>query len=82
MAGEGGRTRPMLDHKGRQLPAGARGPAVAGDGTPAARVPNGHKARGKRRPCANCGRSFQPTVKRRMLCGPCYGRGTGSPFEP
>ena len=28
-----------------------------------------------KRPCAGCGRRFQPTVKRRMLCTECYRRG-------
>lgn len=72
---------PAFDHVGRQLPAGARGPAVD-EGIGSAARPNAGAPRGKRRPCANCARSFQPTVKRRMLCAPCYGRGTGSPFEP
>ena len=30
--------------------------------------------RPKRR-CSNCGRTFQPTVRRRMLCAYCYRRG-------
>lgn len=30
--------------------------------------------RPKRR-CSNCGRTFQPTVQRRMLCANCYRRG-------
>ena len=29
------------------------------------------------RPCARCRRNFQPTVKRRMLCHPCYKGGEG-----
>ena len=24
------------------------------------------------RPCARCGRKFKPTIKRRLLCGPCF----------
>ncbi len=44
--------------------------------------PDGRSPRGERRPCANCGRRFQPTIKRRMLCANCFARGTGSPFEP
>ena len=24
------------------------------------------------RPCSCCGVAFQPTMRRRMLCGPCY----------
>ena len=27
------------------------------------------------RPCARCGRSFQPNVIRRLLCHPCYKTG-------
>ena len=28
-----------------------------------------------KRKCSNCGRTFQPTVQRRMLCANCYRRG-------
>ena len=28
-----------------------------------------------KRKCSNCGRTFQPTVQRRMLCAYCYRRG-------
>ena len=31
-----------------------------------------------RRPCANSGRRFQPTLRRRLLCGPCFA-GTNLP---
>ena len=27
------------------------------------------------RPCAKCGKQFQPTVRRRLLCGPCFNGG-------
>ncbi len=27
------------------------------------------------RPCSRCGKTFQPTVRRRMLCEWCYTRG-------
>ena len=32
---------------------------------------------GQERPCARCGRMFQPSIKRRMLCAPCFGGGDG-----
>lgn len=43
--------------------------------------PMGNRARGggdptldcPKRPCAKCGRKFQPTLKRRMLCASCFG---------
>jgi len=28
-------------------------------------------------PCACCGRPFQPTVRRRRLCAPCFKSGEG-----
>lgn len=30
------------------------------------------------RRCAKCGRRFQPTVRRRMLCAGCYGNADSS----
>ena len=30
------------------------------------------------RPCALCGRSFQPTARRRMLCAGCFGRASST----
>ena len=35
------------------------------------------KALAGERPCARCGRMFQPSIKRRMLCAPCFGGGDG-----
>ena len=35
-----------------------------------------------KRPCARCGRRFQPTVKRRMLCAGCFSTATESPMAP
>ena len=32
---------------------------------------------GRERPCARCGKAFETTPARRMLCGPCFGRGDG-----
>ena len=29
------------------------------------------------RPCSRCGKMFQPSLKRRMLCASCFGRATG-----
>ena len=29
------------------------------------------------RPCSRCGKTFQPTLKRRMLCVGCFARATG-----
>ena len=35
-----------------------------------------------KRPCLNCGRKFQPTKARQMLCLGCYRHGQDSPFAP
>ena len=35
-----------------------------------------------KRPCACCGRSFAPTVRRRLLCSGCFGRASESPMAP
>ena len=32
------------------------------------------------RPCSNCQRLFQPTMRRRMLCGYCFHRGDAGPY--
>ncbi len=69
---------------GRQLAVGERDRREAPEAeAPASSVdadrPDGTPAR----PCSNCGRSFKPTPRRRMLCADCYRRnGTGSPYEP
>lgn len=33
------------------------------------------------KPCSACGRAFQPTVRRRMLCGPCFSAGAPTVSE-
>ena len=38
-------------------------------------VTNGPLKDRPKRKCSNCGRTFQPTVQRRMLCASCYRRG-------
>ena len=35
-----------------------------------------------KRPCACCGRRFQPTVRRRLLCAGCFGSASDSPMAP
>ena len=30
-----------------------------------------------KRKCSACGRMFRPSIKRRMLCAPCFGGGDG-----
>ena len=35
-----------------------------------------------KRPCSRCGRSFKPTVRRRMLCAGCFGSASDSPMAP
>ena len=65
-----GRLAPADERSARNLPA---------------LPPDGRTVRGKPRPCARCGRKFQPTIKRRMLCAECYSYASGtavSPFEP
>ena len=32
------------------------------------------------KPCSNCGRSFAPTLRRRLLCDSCYRGGDGGPM--
>ena len=34
--------------------------------------PPGSTPRGSPRPCSKCGRRFQPTIVRRLLCGGCW----------
>ena len=29
------------------------------------------------RPCSRCRKRFQPTLRRRMLCAPCFGKASG-----
>ena len=37
----------------------------------------------RRRPRSLCGREFETTPARRMLCGPCFARASkASPFDP
>ena len=33
-----------------------------------------------KRKCSACGRMFQPTIRRRMLCSVCYSGGDGGPM--
>ena len=56
-----------------QITAVAPLPNVADTREPA-KVRDAPLDRPKRR-CSNCGRTFQPTVTRRMLCAYCYRRG-------
>ena len=32
---------------------------------------------GQERPCSRCGRMFPPSLKRRMLCAPCFSKASG-----
>ena len=43
------------------------------------RAPGDRVIEAPKRPCANCGKRFQPTVKRSMLCEPCF-RHTGGTY--
>ena len=37
----------------------------------------GDKLTGEWRDCARCGRRFEKSLKRRVLCAPCFGRASG-----
>lgn len=78
--------RPRFDAKGRQLAAGEVETGlkhVPGDSASVGAARDQADPTRPVRPCAKCGRRFQPTVKRKMLCGGCFKHaGSDSPFEP
>ena len=79
-------TGPFYSRDGKQLAAGERPRAreqSIDPSIPASKPGLDPKdmTRPKRR-CANCEVKFQPTARRRMLCGKCYRNASGSPLEP
>lgn len=62
--------RQALINAGFDLPR-----TVYANGTKRAPVVNPHDCDlGPERPCARCGTRFQPTVRLRLLCKPCFGK--------
>ena len=79
--------RAFYDAHGRQLAVGEMPRSRADAGVYKGPMPSPSKdVRLKRpkRPCSRCGTAFQPTVRRRLLCGTCFGWASSndSPLEP
>ena len=69
---------PFFTRDGKQLAAGERPRALEQSidpSIPAPRPGTDPKLDLPKRRCSCCGRKFQPTARRRMLCGTCFGRG-------
>ena len=59
--------RSVLTDAGHKLP-----PIIRSDGREAPPVTPHDAPMGSPRPCARCRNTFQPTVRRRLLCRPCF----------
>lgn len=67
--------RKVLANAGHKLPK-----LIRSDGGIARELNPHDAAMGAERPCCRCLHTFQPTVRRRMMCKPCFKRGDPGPF--